>query len=390
MAATNKTGSLLLGGIQGILNMGDRFDLYPYKNKKVANLNYIKQYLNRTLRMFTWSGLDDIKYPYTELFQQLYGYAVLLNCEGKYYITPAVFGGECDPYYLPKEIIVANPWANNIEGFNGTHVIGEDCVLLKNDSNIQGLYQIINRFTSLLVENDISMLNTNIISRIVALMSVKDDPSRIEAERYLKRIIDGEFAVMANDDWTSPEAVQAQPLTATSNAIMQEQIELQQYLKGALAHELGINYAFNMKREAINSAESELNSEYLVPMIEDMLECRKQFCEDAYNVFGIEIDCELNSVWATNKNQADMQDDIIEAELEQMEAQAEKADAEAEKAAAEAEVIDDPEAASEDDAAVPETLEPESETEEAAETEDASKETEAEDADESEDEENDG
>ena len=368
MAATNKTGSLLLGGIQGILNMGDRFDLYPYKNKKVANLNYVKQYLNRTLRMFTWSGLGDIKYPYTEIFQQLYGYAVLLQCEGKYYITPAVFGGECDPYYLPKEIIVANPWADKIPGFNGTHVIGEDCVLLKNDSNIQGLYQIINRFTSLLVENDISMLNTNIISRIVALMSVNDDKSKAEAERYLKRIVDGDFAVMANNDWTSPEAVQAQPLTATSNAIMQEQIELQQYLKGALAHELGINYAFNMKREAINSAESELNSEYLVPMIEDMLECRKQFCEDAMDVFGLEINVELNSVWNTNKNQADMQDDIIEAELEQLKAEADRADAEAQKAEAEAEAIDEEsEAASEDGAASEEPSEPEPEADEAAE-----------------------
>ena len=381
MAGSNRTGSLLLGGIQGILNMGDRFDLYPYKNKKVANLNYIKQYLNRTLNMFSWTGLDDVHYPYTELFQQIYGYAVLLHCEGRYYITPAVFGGECDPYYLPKEVIVANPWADKIEGFNGTHVIGEDCVLLKNDSNIQGMYQIINRFTSILVENDISMLNTNILSRIVALMSVSDDKGKAEAERYLNRIIDGNFAVFAGDSILSPEAVKAQPLTATSNAIMQEQIEIQQYLKGALAHELGINYAFNMKREALNSAESELNSEYLVPLIEDMLKCREQFCEDARNVFGLDINVELNSVWATNKNQADMQDDVIETELQQIEAEAEKAEAEAEKTEAEADVIEEAEAASEDDAASETPNESESETEDAAESDEEQEEEETDDDD---------
>ena len=366
MAATNKTGSLLLGGLQGILNMGDRFDLYPYKNKQVANLNYIKQYLNRTLHMFSWSGLDDIRYPYTELFQQVYGYAVLLHANGKYYLTPGVFGGECNEYYLPKEIIVANPWADKIPGFNGTHVIGEDCVLLKNDSNIQGMYQLINRFTSILVENDISMLNTNIISRIVALMTVPDDKARAEAQRYIKRIVDGEFDIMANDSWTSPEAVKAQPLTATSNAIMQEQIELQQYLKGALAHELGINYAFNMKREALNSAETEMNSEYLVPMIEDMLECRKQFCQDAYDVFGLELDVELNSGWKTNKAEADMEDDILEAELQQITAEAEKLEAEAEAADDPEET---PEAASEDDSAQSTADKPETETDEAAEEE---------------------
>lgn len=366
MAATNKTGSLLLGGLQGILNMGDRFDLYPYKNKRVANLNYIKQYLNRTLHMFSWTGLDDVRYPYTELFQQIYGYAVLLHADGKYYLTPGVFGGECNEYYLPKEIIVANPWADNIPGFNGAHVIGEDCVLLKNDSNIQGLYQLINRFTSILVENDISMLNTNIISRIVALMTVPDDKARAEAQRYIKRIVDGEFDIMANESWTSPEAVKAQPLTATSNAIMQEQIELQQYLKGALAHELGINYAFNMKREALNSAETEMNSEYLVPMIEDMLECRKQFCQDAYDVFGLELDVELNSVWKTNKAEADMEDDILEAELQQITAEADKLEAEAESADDPEET---PEAASEDESAQSTADETEAETEEAAEEE---------------------
>lgn len=378
MAATNKTGSLLLGGLQGILNMGDRFDLYPYKNKQVANLNYIKQYLNRTLHMFSWTGLDDIRYPYTELFQQVYGYAVLLQANGKYYLTPGVFGGECNEYYLPKEIIVANPWADKIPGFNGTHVIGEDCVLLKNDSNIQGMYQLINRFTSILVENDISMLNTNIISRIVALMTVSDDKARAEAQRYIKRIVDGEFDIMANDSWTSPEAVKAQPLTATSNAIMQEQIELQQYLKGALAHELGINYAFNMKREALNSAETEMNSEYLVPMIEDMLECRKQFCQDAYDVFGLELDVELNSVWKTNKAEADMEDDILEAELQQITAEADKLEAEAEAEAAD-EPEETPEAASEDESAQSTADEPEAETEEAAEDEQPEEEGETDD-----------
>lgn len=376
MAAKNKTGSLLLGGLQGILNMGDRFDLYPYKNKQVANLNYIKQYLNRTLHMFSWTGLDDIRYPYTELFQQVYGYAVLLQANGKYYLTPGVFGGECNEYYLPKEIIVDNPWAGKISGFKGTHVIGEDCVLLKNDSNIQGMYQLINRFTSILVENDISMLNTNIISRIVALMTVPDDKARAEAQRYIKRIVDGEFDIMANDSWTSPEAVKAQPLTATSNAIMQEQIELQQYLKGALAHELGINYAFNMKREALNSAETEMNSEYLVPMIEDMLECRKQFCQDAYDVFGLELDVELNSVWKTNKAEADMEDDILEAELQQITAEADKLEAEAEAADDPEET---PEAASEDDPAQSEADESEAETDEAAEDDQEEPEDESED-----------
>ena len=107
-------------------------------------------------------------------------------------------GGECDPYYFPKEVIVANPWANNIAGFNGMHYVNEDCVILKNDSTMCGLYPLINRYTSMLVENDISLLNTDILSRIVALLSVTDDKGKKEADRYIKKIIDGDFSVFTH------------------------------------------------------------------------------------------------------------------------------------------------------------------------------------------------
>lgn len=292
---------------------------YPFKDKAVANMYYIMQWFNRTLNMFTWSGLDDVKRPYNEIFQQMNGYCVLLNCEGKYYLTPARFGGECDIYYLPKEVIVANPWASNIDDFNGVHTINEDCVLLKNDSTMCGIYPIINRYTTMLVENDISLQNCDILARIVALLSVENDKDKKEADIYLQKIIDGEFGIFGSgSNWKDEKGIIAQPISNTSSAIMQELIEFEQYIKGALAHELGINYSFNMKREALNTAESELNNEYLIPLIEDMLACRKEFCENVKNVFGIDIDVELNSVWATNEKENTAEAEILENKIEEL------------------------------------------------------------------------
>lgn len=314
-----KSGSDLLYGIAGILNLTDVFKLYDYKDKYKANLNYIKSYLNKTVNMFRWTGTEDIPKPYIELFPQIYGYAVALYIDNKLYITNGTVGGECDEYYLPKQIIVANPWAENIPNFNGTHEIGKDCVLFKNDSNILGLYRVINRFTTLLVENDISINNAVVLARIVALMTVDNDKAKKEAETYIKKIINGDFSVMA--DLPTLDGMKLQPIADGNNFITQPLIELQQYLKGALSHELGINYSFNMKREALNSAETNLADEYLIPTIEDMYNCRKQFCEDIKNVFGLEIDVEFNSVWEENRKESAQDNEIIEAQIEKLEAE---------------------------------------------------------------------
>ena len=298
---------------QGILNrIGFSGKPYDFKNKTIANMLYLMQYFNRTLNMFEWTGLEDVKKPYNELFQQMNGYSVLLKCNDTYYLTPCTFGGECDVYYLPKYVIVANPWANDIEGFNGKHTINEDCVLLKNDSTMCGLFPLINRYTTMLVENDISLFNCDILSRIVALLSVNDDKSKPEADRYIKAIIKGDFAVFAGKSFYDDMNLQAQPISNTSSSIMQELIEFEQYIKGALSHELGINYSFNMKREALNTAESELNNQYLIPLIDDMLLCRKQFCENVKNVFGLDVEVKLSSVWLNNQMENEAETEINE------------------------------------------------------------------------------
>ena len=292
--------SVLPNGIFNRIGLSGR--PYPFKDKEVANLYLIMQWFNRTLNMFEWKGIDDIKMPYLEIFQQMNGYCVLLNCEGK--------------YYLPKEVIVANPWAHNIEGFNGVHTINEDCVLLKNDSTMCGIYPIINRYTSLLVENDISLLNCDILARIVAILSVGNDKEKLEAENYISQIIDGDFSVYGSKNMFEDLGLKAQPISDISSSIMQELIEFEQYLKGALSHELGINYSFNMKREALNTAESELNNEYLIPLIQDMLQCRKQFCENARDVFGLECDVELASVWSVNEKENEAEEEILEERID--------------------------------------------------------------------------
>ena len=74
-------------------------------------------------------------------------------------------------------------------------------------------------------------------------------------------------------------------------------IELRQYTKAGWYNELGLQANYNMKREAINSTEGELNEDGLIPLVSDMLKCREEFAEKINDMFGTDISVELSGAW---------------------------------------------------------------------------------------------
>ena len=93
-------------------------------------------------------------------------------------------------------------------------------------------------------------------------------------------------------------------------------IELRQYTKASWFNELGLQANYNMKREAINSTEGQLNEDGLVPLVGSMLECRQMFADDINNMFGTDITVELSGAWRARQEQfkamADQASEILE------------------------------------------------------------------------------
>ena len=76
-----------------------------------------------------------------------------------------------------------------------------------------------------------------------------------------------------------------------------------------------------MKREAINSTEGQLNEDGLVPMVADMLKCRKAFAEGINDMFGTDISVELSGAWRARAEEVDAaieyNDQIAEGEIDE-------------------------------------------------------------------------
>lgn len=95
-----------------------------------------------------------------------------------------------------------------------------------------------------------------------------------------------------------------------SAGLINQFIELEQYIKASCLNEIGLNANYNMKRESLNSAESALNDDFLIPLIDNMLACRKDFVNKVNNMYGTDITVELNSAWLTNKLEDIKQDSL--------------------------------------------------------------------------------
>ena len=270
---------------------------YDFADKQRIIANHIEYMLNRTQSMFKWSGLPDtIPQRSLELMLQCGGCVAFYSVKGDLYAFNGGLGGEPNPYYMPTIFTIANPALK----LSVNAKIDIDCVVIPSDSMYKGLIPLFKRYSALMTENELSIYTSLINSRIPALISSDNDATTKSAQKYIDDIKDGKLGVIASQ--TFFDGIKTQPYGATSNTnILTNLIEMMQYTKASWYNELGLNANYNMKRESINSGESQLNNDALLPLIDDMLKCRTDGAEKVNEMFGTSISVSLASAWEDNK-----------------------------------------------------------------------------------------
>lgn len=271
----------------------DKFglNLYDFNDKARCQRNYIMYMLNRTQRLFEYKGLPDtIPQRMLEFMLQINGFACFAKHNGKLYAFYGGLGGEPDEYYRPTTCVVSNPALK----FSDTFKIHENCVIVRNDSFLYGLIPLFSRYATAMVENDISFRMASINSRIEMLLSAPDDATKKAAEKFLEDLCDGKLGVIAENAFL--DGIKAQEVGRTMRTFT-DLIEYQQYLKASWFNEIGLNANYNMKREKLSTTESQMNNDALLPLVEDMLENRRQCIEEVNEMFGTEISVDFASSW---------------------------------------------------------------------------------------------
>ena len=271
------------------------FDFAYCSDKAKVFENYCKYTFTRTQSMFTYEGLPDtIPVQWLESYLQRNGSCCIAEHEGKLYALLGNAGGEPDEYYQPTIYTVANPALN----LSKSYKIGEDCVYCKNDYDAIGLVPLVSRYCGLMTENLLTVRISDINMRMMNLLSAPDDNTLQSTKQYLKDLEDGKLGVVGETPFF--EGLKLQSKGVGNGDYMIQFIELQQYLKGSMYNELGINANFNMKREALSGQELSLNDDALMPLIGDMLKQRRAMCDEWNEMFGLNVSVDYGSSWHSN------------------------------------------------------------------------------------------
>ena len=282
---------------------------------KCANRNWqIRAMLNRTNMMFEYDGLpDSIPKKMLELQLQTNGNVLVADVGGSLYSFIGGLGGERDAYYRPTKYTVANPYLK----LSKIYDIGENGVIIYNDTTNSGLLPIFTKYADLLAENELTMSTVDLISRIQVLISAQDDRTKESANKYITDLIDGKLGVIGESAFL--DSLKALNLSTNNHGMLTELIEYEQYLKASQFIELGLNSNFNMKRESIMAGEASLNSDSLFPLVENMLYERREGFDRVNDMFGTSITVDFASSWKDNVKE-------LEAELENLEEGGEQTD----------------------------------------------------------------
>ncbi len=279
---------------------------------------YFKLLTNKCLSLFKWENLPetiDERFLMTQLI--LNGKVCWFNHQGRLYALNGAPGGEPNVYYEPQTFIVANPIIGSktltirnrdgnesIDGLDGVLMALTDIDYELTPAAHGGLYGLIYQTAGLLADN-ISSLNVAQINGRAAVAFTADTEALAEAaEEVLKDIYGGKpYRVLSEDILNK---ITATPLggSGQNNTIM-TLIEAHQYILASFYNEIGIAGNWNMKRERVNTAETELMTGSLDVSVYNMIKNLKDAVEKINELFGTDIKVELNKDVVTDLNQTE-------------------------------------------------------------------------------------
>lgn len=300
------------------------FNRLDYKNRDELVNYYVRNALQVTQSMFEWKNLPDtITQRDMELLIQTNGYGVFLENKGKHYCLFGTLGGRWNFNYMPTRAVVANPYIKDVNGsyriqygyeydndyYQDDMPMKGECVVITNDPMYVGMIPTIQLFANRMTDTYISRRMVTIMSRYINVFVAKDNNAYENVKEFLSKLEKGDLAAIFDKNSQLFEEGNVKTLPLAQNAgtsrMLTELIECEQYDKASFYNEIGIMANYNMKRESINSNESQLNEDALRPKVDAMLECRQLACERINKTFGLNLSVDFSSVWKFKKEELD-------------------------------------------------------------------------------------
>ena len=292
------------------------------KNKDLLVDSYIKKFFIRTSQMFEYKNLPEtIPQREIELIIQFCRVAVFTKKDDNLFVFYGGLGGQPNEYYQPTQAIVSNPYLKFSDVLDLSDYIKEDAdaVIIWNDSAHLGMYPIFSLYAELLAECDLSTKYALVNKRFMNVLTADDDNTKKSIESMFENVEEGTgYGIIVTKTFMEESSIDKVDMGFHQNMDLKEINETKQYILGSFYNDIGLNANYNMKRESINESEADLNEDALLPMIDDMLRCRKIGVEQINKLFGTNIEVELSSSWKKLRKEIETKQELLDAEIEEI------------------------------------------------------------------------
>lgn len=268
---------------------------YSVINKKENVQNIIEGILNKTLTMFLYTNLPDtLPIEEIEKILQMNGTGFITLIDDNLVILKGSYNYEkVNIYNRPQEINCYLPDKKTFKMFKIS-----DGVIIKNDYLERGLLPIFKKWGYLINESEMTLTVANKFKRMVKTFIANDDPTAESVKAYLNKIEAGESSlIVGNILWDSIKID-----GETNSNTLHELIEYDNYIKSELYKELGLYSNDNMKKERLVTSEIETGLNSIYPLVDNMINCRKQALIEINEKFDTDIDVEFTSSWEYRLN----------------------------------------------------------------------------------------
>lgn len=246
----------------------------------------------RVINVFTWNGLP---FPQKEI-------EILLTFVGFCGFTKskksndfiAVYGSMSGVTNYPDQF-TSFTYATPLE--SGLRTIGKDIIVINNNQLRLSLTDVINSYATLLAHTDLSLQAILINSRATGLVTAKTQAqvdsiaswySSLENGKTLA-VLDGQSFENLMDD----NGIKVFPMNYPSAMTIDSYYQIRENLLKSFYSEIGIN-SMRDKRERVVEAELDTNLNRILFNVDDMLNSRKEACEQINALFGTNLSVEYN------------------------------------------------------------------------------------------------
>ena len=279
-------------------------DVYNVLRTKAANdlryNTYFDILLNTLLEMFVYDGLPEtIPQRFLELYLHTYGNVFISKINDDIYATGGTLSGEIDAYGLGTDAIAVCP-VGQAQGKRDVDIVYG----INNDTASPDM--LVYWIAHLLQENDTSLENLIIYSRLHPIPKVTDEKDKQAFDEIIDKLIKGDLKAFASKNILADELGAGIEVLNLSDV---DKVDKLQYLSRFADDILKKFYNFygqpiNSQNKSAQSISDEIHGmdsvSFIIPI--QMLKCREKMCEDINRIFGLNVSVKFSTTWALEYN----------------------------------------------------------------------------------------